>query len=46
MVDTTYNELTDRERYVIEHKGTEPPFSGEYDDFYDTQSCTAVWTGC
>jgi len=28
------NELTPQEEYVIEHKGTEPPFSGEYDDFY------------
>ena len=30
-----YNELTAQERYVIEHNGTEPPFSGEYDDFYE-----------
>ena len=28
------NPLTDEERYVIEHKGTEAPFTGEYDDFY------------
>ena len=34
MADTTYNELTSRERYVIEGKGTEPPFTGEYDDFW------------
>ena len=32
---TKYNELTARERDVIESKATEPPFSGEYDDFYD-----------
>ena len=30
-----YNPLSARERYVIESKGTEPPFSGEYDDFYE-----------
>ena len=32
---TKYKELTARERDVIESKATEPPFSGEYDDFYD-----------
>jgi len=36
MEDTKYNELTAQESYVIETKGTEPPFSGEYDDFYVT----------
>lgn len=30
-----YNELTDEEKYVIEGSGTEVPFSGEYDDFYE-----------
>ncbi len=30
-----HNELTAEERYVIEMKGTERPFSGEYDDFYE-----------
>jgi peptide-methionine (R)-S-oxide reductase len=35
MVEVTHNELTAQERYVIEAKGTEPPFSGEYDDFYE-----------
>jgi peptide methionine sulfoxide reductase MsrB len=35
MAGTTYNELTAREKYVIESKGTEPPFTGEYDDFYE-----------
>jgi peptide-methionine (R)-S-oxide reductase len=28
-----YNELTKEEKYVIENKGTEAPFSGEYDNF-------------
>ena len=32
---TTHNELTPREKYVIESKGTEPPFSGEYDDLFE-----------
>jgi len=31
---TQFNELSAAERYVIEDKGTEPPFTGEYDDFY------------
>src|SRR5688572_11034160 len=29
-----YNSLTDKEKYIIEEKGTEAAFSGEYDDFY------------
>jgi len=35
MVDTKYNPLSAEERYVIESKGTERPFTGEYDDFYE-----------
>lgn len=37
MDDSTkkYNSLTPEEKYVIEHKGTEMPFSGKYDSFYD-----------
>ena len=34
MNDQKYNTLTADEKYVIEGKGTERPFTGEYDDFY------------
>lgn len=31
----SYNSLTQEEKRVIENKGTEVPFSGEYDNFYE-----------
>ena len=34
MTNLKYNPLTAEERYIIESKGTERPFTGEYDDFY------------
>ena len=35
MDSSNHNSLSAEERYVIEDKGTERPFTGEYDDFYE-----------
>ena len=40
----TYNNLTAEEANVIEHKATEAPFTGEYDDFF--QEGTYVCRKC
>jgi methionine-R-sulfoxide reductase len=39
-----YNKLTEFEKYVIEHKGTERPFTGEYNNFF--QKGTYVCRKC
>ena len=36
MSSSSYNKLSVKEQFVIVKKGTEPPFSGEYDAFYET----------
>ena len=35
MTNQSYNPLSPEEKVVIEYKGTERPFTGEYDDFYE-----------
>ena len=35
MHEKLYNTLSPEEERIITHKGTETPFSGEYDDFYE-----------
>ena len=35
MDNPDHNPLTSEERYIIESKGTEPAFTGEYDNFYE-----------
>jgi len=30
-----FKNLTSKEKNIIQDKGTEPPFSGEYNDFYE-----------
>ena len=43
-MNSHYNQLTPEQEDVIIHKHTEPPFSGEYDDFW--QSGTYVCRRC
>ena len=38
MNEKLYNTLTPEEESIIIHKGTETPFSGEYDDYYERGS--------
>lgn len=40
MTEVRHNDLSPEERYVIESKGTERPFSGKYDDFYKAGTYT------
>ena len=35
MSEDYFSKLSHRERAIIQDKGTEPPFSGEYNDFFD-----------
>lgn len=35
MTEARTNPLTPEERWIIEEKGTEPPFSGEYDSLFE-----------
>ena len=35
MDNLNYKPLSPMERFVIESKGTEPPFTGKYDNFYE-----------
>ena len=44
MDNSSYNALSPQEKMVIEKKGTEPPFSGEYDDLF--QAGTYICRRC
>ncbi len=43
MDNPTYNRLSPEEQYVIEAKGTEPPFTGEYDNFFEAGIYVCRW---
>ncbi len=36
MEKPAFNELSPVEKFIMEQKGTEPPFTGEYDSFFET----------
>jgi methionine-R-sulfoxide reductase len=36
MENKEYNSLSPEEQFIVEGKGTEPPFSGAYDNFYES----------
>ena len=40
-----YNKLTKEEEYVIQHKGTERPFTGEYNANKQKINLTAIAVG-
>ena len=40
VTEQKHNELSPEERYVIESKGTERPFSGEYDKLFEAGTYT------
>ena len=35
MKEDFFSHLTPKERHILKDKGTEPPFTGEYNDFYE-----------
>lgn len=39
MSNKNFNPLTPEEENVIVRKATEPPFTGEYDDFWQARHC-------
>ena len=36
MSDDYFSHLRPEERFILKDKGTEPPFTGEYNDFYES----------
>ena len=35
MTEDYFSHLSDKEKYIIKDKGTEAPFTGEYNDFFE-----------